>query len=230
MRLSAIQSDDPKLKNLLQRASALENQLRDVDGQIADERAQPDAAKNPARLENLARVAARTRGEFSQVALQIRAANPNFDEILTVSPTLLKNAQKRLPDDAILLQYAPLGDAIYVFVVTRENLKIVQLVDTRDELWKRIREFRTLMESASRRVAAGEKASGSAAEQSALETNLTALYAMLLEPLREEIAPKRVVALVPSGLLYYLPMHALAHRAASTRAGEKAPLLYSVLG
>lgn len=228
MRLSAIQSDDPKLKTLLQRASALENQLRDVDGQIADERAQPDAAKNPARLANLTRVAASTRGEFSQVALQIRDANPNFDQILTVSPTLLKNAQKRLPEGAILLQYAPLGDAIYVFVVTRENLKIVQLASTRNELWERIREFRTLMEGASRRVSAGENASGSAADEAALETNLTTLYAMLLEPLREEIAPKRVVAFVPSGLLYYLPMHALAHRAASTRAGEKAPLTYFI--
>jgi CHAT domain-containing protein len=45
-----------------------------------------------------------------------------------------------------------------------------------------------------------------------LRDNLVALYDMLIAPIEPEIADKHTVAFIPTGLLYYLPIHALAKK------------------
>ena len=44
----------------------------------------------------------------------------------------------------------------------------------------------------------------------ALRDNITGLYTMLIAPIERDIKPKATVAFIPTGMLYYLPLHALA--------------------
>jgi CHAT domain-containing protein len=83
-------------------------------------------------------------------------------------------------------------------------------------LWKRVREFRRLMDTAKERAARVRRSPSPIAEQRrrnhALRDNITALYDMLIAPIEPDIADKKTIAFIPTQMLYYLPLHALAKK------------------
>jgi tetratricopeptide (TPR) repeat protein len=215
LRLSSIKSNNKELQQLLERASGLQNKLRSYGSQLETEQAKPAAARDTSRVQNLQLVLADTQREFILVSKQIESANPNFDKILSVRPAELKQAQQSIPQDTIFVQYAPLGDTLYIFLVTRDKLKIVKAAASPAAVEKSIAEFRTLIGESLRAAAGGHPVAltswdSSDAATVALRHKLTGLYAMLVTPIEKEIADKQVLALIPTGSFYYLPLHALA--------------------
>ena len=105
----------------------------------------------------------------------------------------------------MLIQYAPLGDQLYVFLVSKENIKIVIAPGKPEELWKKIKTLR-------KQIISGESGGP-------LTRNLTSLYDLLIAPIESELEPIKVLAFIPNQLLFYLPMQALAKKQAdgSTR-------------
>ena len=56
---------------------------------------------------------------------QIKTTNPNYEKFATVKLKALKETQRSIPPGVMLVQYAPLGEQLYVFLVSKENVKIV---------------------------------------------------------------------------------------------------------
>jgi len=215
LRLSSIKTNDKELQALLERAGSLESKLRTVEAELQSEQAKPEASRNDEKVESLKLVAADTQREFVLVSKRIRDANPNFDKILTVRPAELKQAQGSIPENTILVQYAPLGDQLYIFLVTHNSLKIYTPPVKPEKLEERIREFRGFIDSARKQETAGSRLKivdwqSSTPAVAGLRANLTALHAMLIAPIEPELAGKDVIAFIPTGSLYYLPLHALA--------------------
>jgi CHAT domain-containing protein len=205
LRLSSMKSGDKAMQALLDRASGLETKLQTTTAQLQSEQAKPEGERDKARIDNLKQVVASTQGEFRKVVEQIKTSNPNYEKFMTVNPKALKETQRSIPPGVMLVQYAPLGEQLYVFLVSKENVKIVIAPTKPEELWKKIKTLR-------KQITSGESGAP-------LTKNLTALYDALVAPIEPDLESIKVVAFIPNQLLFYLPMQALAkkHADGSTR-------------
>jgi CHAT domain-containing protein len=205
LRLSSVKSGDKTMQGLLDRASGLETKLQVTNAQLEAEQAKPETDRDKAKIENLRQVVASTQGEFRKVVEQIKTSNPNYEKFMTVNPKALKETQRSIPPGVMLVQYAPLGDQLYVFLVSKENVKIVIAPAKPEDLWKKIKTLR-------KQITTGESGAP-------LTKNLISLYDLLIAPIETDLEPIKVVAFIPNQLLFYLPMQALAKKQAdgSTR-------------
>ena len=198
MRLSSVKSGDKATQELLDRATDLKTRGETATAQLRTEEARPEAERDKAKIENLKQVVASTEGEYRRVFEQIKSANPNWEKFMTVNPKSLKATQRGIPAGVMLVQYAPLGEQLYVFLVSKENLKIVIAPAKPEELWKKIKTVR-------KQITSGESGAP-------LTKNLTALYDLLIAPIETELEPIKTIAFIPNQLLFYLPMQALAKK------------------
>lgn len=205
LRLSSIKTRDKPLQALLDKAGALQNQLQTAQGQLQAEQSKPEAQRSPEAVQMLTKLVAQTQGEFYTVTDQLKKANPNYDRVVTIAPKELKRVQRDLPADVAIVEYAPLGEQLYIFLVTRDGFKIYTPPGTITELYGHIREAR-------QQIVDEPEAKGALPVDSPLAQNLTALYDKLIAPLEADLAAKKTIAFVPSQLLYYLPMQALAKK------------------
>jgi len=198
LRLSSMKSGDKTMQALLDRASGLETKLQTTTAQLQAEQAKPEGDRDKAKIDNLKQVVASTQGEFRKVVEQIKTSNPNYEKFMTVNPKALKETQRSIPPGVMLVQYAPLGEQLYVFLVSKESVKIVIAPAKPEELWKKIKTLR-------KQITSGESGAP-------LTKNLVALYDALITPIESELEPIKVVAFIPNQLLFYLPMQALAKK------------------
>jgi CHAT domain-containing protein len=198
LRLSSMKSGDKSMQALLDRANGLETKLNAATTQLRTEEAKPEAERDRAKIENLKTVVATTQGEFRRVVEQIKSSNPNWEKFMTVNPKALKETQRSIPPGVMLVQYAPLGEQIYIFLVSKESLKIVIAPGKPEDLWKKIKAVR-------KQITTGESGGP-------LTKNLTSLYELLITPIEAELQPIKTVAFIPNQLLFYLPMQALAKK------------------
>jgi len=201
LRLSSMKSEDKAVQALLEKASGEENKLKAVTAQRDSEQAKPKDQQDKTKLENLSRVVASTQAECFRLNEQIKASNPHWEKFMTLNPESLKKAQKRIPPEVILIQYAPLGEELYVFLVTKTSMKILIAPGKPADLFKKILAVR-------KQITSGESGAP-------LTKNLVALYDTLIAPVEADLTPFKVIAFIPNGLLYYLPMQALAKKNAS---------------
>jgi CHAT domain-containing protein len=198
LRLSSMKSGDKNMQALLDRANGLETKLQTTNAQLQAEQSKPETDRDRAKIANLKQVVASTQGEFRKVVEQIKASNPNYEKFMTVNPKALKETQRSIPPGVMLVQYAPLGEQLYVFLVSKENVKIVIAPAKPEELWKKIKTLR-------KQITSGESGAP-------LTKNLVALYDSLIAPIESDLEPIKIIAFIPNQLLFYLPMQALAKK------------------
>jgi CHAT domain-containing protein len=200
LRLSSMKSGDKAMQALLDRANGLETKLNAATAQLQTEQAKPESERDKTKIETLKTVVASTQGEFRRVVEQIKSSNPNWEKFMTVNPKQLKETQRSIPPGVMLVQYAPLGEQIYIFLVSNDNLKIVIAPGKPEDLWKKIKTVR-------KQITTGESGGP-------LTKNLVALYDLLIAPIETELEPVQTIAFIPNQLLFYLPMQALAKKQA----------------
>src|SRR5688572_3980412 len=198
LRLSSMKSGDKTIQALLDRASGLETKLQATNTQLQAEQTKPEGERDKAKIESLKQVVASTQGEFRKVIEQIKTSNPNYEKFMTVNPKALKETQRSIPPGVMLVQYAPLGEQLFVFLVSKENVKIVIASAKPEELWKKIKTVR-------KQITSGESGAP-------LTRNLIGLYDLLIAPIESDLEPIKVIAFIPNQLLFYLPMQALAKK------------------
>ncbi len=217
LRLANIKTPDPALQALLARFNGLETKLRSVSTQLENEQAKPEAERDAAKIENLKVVVATTQGEYRRVFEQIKATHPNWESNLTIKPKELRETQRSIPPGVVLVQYAPLGEQLYVFVVTKDSLKIVTPAAKPDAIWQHIKAVRQLIINQGNEAGRGavlrtEASQTNIGGATSLNDHLTALYDMVITPIEADIAGAKTVAFIPNQSLYYLPFHALAKK------------------
>ncbi|MEP6822149.1 MAG: CHAT domain-containing protein [Chthoniobacterales bacterium] len=198
MPLTSVRSRDKPTQERLDQAAELESKLHATNNQLQREQAKPEADRDKTKVENLKLLAASTQGEVLRVFEEIKRSNPNWEKLISVKPKALQKAQRSIPDGVTFLQYAALGEQLYIFVVTNQALKIFTPPVKPEDLWKQIR-------TARRKITTGESGG-------ALTKSLTALYDMLIAPIEPELAATKTIAFIPNQLLFYLPLQALAKK------------------
>jgi CHAT domain-containing protein len=196
MPASSLKTENKHDQESLDKAAALETKQKATDAQLAAEQAKPKP--DEAAVKNLKLIAASTQAEYREVIEDITTANPDWEKSMTMKPLQLVETQDHIPDGVTFLQYAPLADQLYIFVVTNKTVKIYTPEAKPDELKKKILAVR-------KQITTGESGPP-------LTKNLCLLYDMLIAPIEAELAQVKTIAFIPNQILYYLPLQALAKK------------------
>jgi CHAT domain-containing protein len=210
--LSRVKVRDPRLQEAIGRARALRTKTAQVEVELEKEKGMPAQYRDTAKIERLTGTLAGTKAEFYSQVNTIRAANPEFERLMAVKPAVFAKIQKTIPHDTILVQYFPAPDRLYVFLVTREDFRIKTVNAGVAEINGLVRDFRKAMDGVIRDLEAGARPAS--LEKGKMSGSLTRLYEILISPIEADLAKKKVMAVIPTGLLYYLPFHALAREEA----------------
>ncbi|MEY2563073.1 MAG: hypothetical protein QOH88_1266 [Verrucomicrobiota bacterium] len=196
---SSLKSENKKDQESLDRAAALEAKQKVTEAQLAAEQAKPKPDETA--VKNLKTVAASTQAEYREVIEDITTSNPDWEKSMTMKPLQLVETQDHIPDGVTFLQYAPLADQLYIFVVTNKTVKIYTPQVNPEELKKKVLAVR-------KQIITGEAATPGGP----LTKNLCSLYDMLILPIEGELASVKTIAFIPNQILYYLPLQALAKK------------------
>ncbi len=181
----------------VEEALAVQGRLAQVEAQAGLEleelsRGLPDLQPAASELRSLQSAGLDDRAGFYLQLQEIRAQNPDYERLLAVRPVNFSRVQAELPPDVTVVQYFPAEKALYMFVLTREQLSIRQSPTTRAELEELVRSVRN-------GCVRQEDLSGPASE----------LYRLLIAPVEADLGERPVLAVIPTGFLHYLPFHAL---------------------
>lgn len=189
---------------------------------------------------SLAREIRALAAEYDEVEVQIRKQNPRYATLKQPRALALTEIQRLLDDDTLLLEYALGVERSYLWAVTREGMTSHELPGSA-EIEQAARNVYGLLTA--RQPVPGETA---AARRGRIESadasywpQAAALSRMLLSPVRERLASKRLLV-VPDGALLYIPFGALPSPAAdaspevvlspsavvSEEGGANAPLIF----
>jgi CHAT domain-containing protein/tetratricopeptide (TPR) repeat protein len=121
----------------------------------------------------------------------------------TVAAPDLDSVRRDLEPDAALVEYLVTGDEIVTFVVTQTELHVVRREFAAAELRRLLERFRFHLAKFDRQNVVAEDLI-----LQATRANLGKLARVLIEPIARHLTVSRLVV-VPHGLLYGLPFHAL---------------------
>lgn len=162
---------------------------------------------------------AQTRQQFHQELDKLLQRSPQYRQALTVPPPDLARAQRSLPADTILVQYLPGPEGLYVFLVSRKELKLRRVAVPQSQLDKAVGRLRARIASFPLRddLVQGfswtnPNSPGYRNYTLPLLADSKSLYGWLIRPLEAELRGYKVLAFIPSGNLYYLPLAGLVRQ------------------
>ncbi len=121
----------------------------------------------------------------------LTAAAPELASLVTVTAVSARDIQKILPANETLVEYYSQGDDIFVFILTKSDVKAVRI--NAKGIFEMIADFRKALQDPQ--------------SNQYLELSQT-LYVKLVKPV-EKFMEGRNIVLVPHGALHYLPFNAL---------------------
>jgi len=192
----------------MQQVTTLRGQIDSLESQIAHGRSTGQSTKATEEL------LAKTKGEFFLALNEIRRQNPKYEAMLAIRPVNFSKQQSSIPEDTALVQYFPADDTLYIFVVTRKDFRIHKVQVKSEELTRLVQSFRAaaITQTTKALAARGAAPAPGSPEFAAVEDSLHQLYRYLYEPVEKDVADKKVIAFIPTGILTYVPYPALARK------------------
>src|SRR6185503_9277234 len=170
-------------------------------------------------VDKLQKQLAETRKQISVVATEIMGKyGDRFSEYVSVNPTSFAQLKDSLPEGHLLVTFLPTEDALYLFLVSkdggvefRQNQKV-----KRKDLDEKIRQYRKVLTSVDGNRAKWRIDSWKDPRWEPLRKLTVDLYDAILQPIADRLASAKAVVFAPTGLIYYLPLHALGPYNANT--------------
>jgi|LakMenEpi03Aug12_release.lakeMendotaPanAssembly.Ray.scaffolds.fasta_scaffold51238_3 CHAT domain-containing protein len=165
--------------------------------------------------------------ELTQLRERIRLQDAEFQSFDTAEPLSLEAVQAALPDKGLLLEYFTVADEICVFVITKQSVEVRTLPLRLSELalaFKRV---------SSTTYGPLHNMTRDIDQKLYSPWILHNLYQRLIEPLGAVVREAASLAIIPHGLLHYVPFHALyakdksGPRYLTEIGGEARPLVYA---
>ncbi len=147
---------------------------------------------------------AATRAEYYAALDKLQRQEPAYRR-LSVRPDIF--SRLHLPADTVVVQLFPADDKLYLFVVTSEGMKIRRVPVSSATLDEAVTRFRRAVTEYSRGPTAFDWSSESG---QALLAPMLELGKAIWVPLQADLRGKKQVAFVPTGMLSYFPLQALA--------------------
>jgi CHAT domain-containing protein len=215
-----VNARDPALQALIDRVRTLSDSVREADTALATELQKSANQRDPAavaaahvRLDN-------AQKQYLDAVTQIQRTNPTYASLVAVNPIDLVEARKRLAEKALLLEYFPTENELYIFVVTRTEGPVIRKVAIkRADLAKLVMQYREALNGASEQSVLDRSVRGVLwkddgkndfkSDIAPIKDATVRLYDVLIAPVQTEVEASDTILIVPAGELYYLPFNAL---------------------
>lgn len=171
--------------------------------QIAREEVQP--ATPARRIAELRRSARTLEHRLIRAVRAAGADDQDFASLQGGAPSTLEEIREAVTPGTVLLEYYVARDQIYVCVIDRERLHVVPIASL-----AAVRDRLRLLQFQLSKCTLGAVYPGAAPESrpEAAQAHLTALYTLLIAPIRDRLQAGHLV-IVPHGALHSVPFHAL---------------------
>lgn len=138
--------------------------------------------------------------KHSEILEKIKFNSPEYASMLMVNPQPVEKIQELIQEysGTVLIEYYTTPTALYLWLLDGKNLYPYKINISEKYLDSKVSQFRTLMTEV---TSAG-----------ALVSRARKLYEILLKPIQKHIRRKTRIALVPHGILHYLPFEALMNK------------------
>jgi CHAT domain-containing protein/uncharacterized protein HemY len=139
--------------------------------------------------------------KHSEILEKIKLKSPEYASMLTVNPLSVEKIQKLIQKDngTVLIEYYITPTALCMWLLDGKNLYPYKIDISEKKINNGIQQFRSLLADAS--SVTGE-----------LRPRARKLYKILLKPIEKHIQGKDRIAVVPHGILHYLPFEALMNK------------------
>ncbi|MBS2036337.1 CHAT domain-containing protein [bacterium] len=185
-----------------------------LEQQVANERLQ---GKDTRASEQLL---ASSKGDYQRVVADLRRTNPQYEGAMAVRPVEFLELKRSIPADTTAVLYFVSDDGIYSFVASQQGeLKIHKVNLDPKELEKSVLKVRQLINLFPNDPGLGphpeafrwnDPNSPSYQRHSLpLKTELARLDKWLIDPIQADLGDRPVLAIVPTGVLHYVPFPAL---------------------
>jgi CHAT domain-containing protein/Tfp pilus assembly protein PilF len=148
--------------------------------------------------------------EYQLLQAQIRLTSPRYAALTQPSPLGLKDIQKMLDADTLLLEYLLGDDRSYLWAITQNSISAYEL-PKREEINRAARSVYELLTARNRRVpeeSLEKRRERITRAQSEYPQAAATLSRILLGPVSSQLGMKRLV-IVADGILLYVPLQAL---------------------
>ena len=190
-----IGTDNPELKTFLKDIKEKEQKNENLKKLLKQEKEKPKDEQDKAKIKYLNDTIAKTEGEFNQLMLKLEFKYPDVYSLLSIKPVNLGDIRKKLPANAIILEYFITDESLYIFLIAKDGFKAQNVQIKSDALEDKVINFKRLITNTD--------------STKELYQNLNDLYNILIKPVETEIEGYEVLSIVPFGILYYLPYAAL---------------------
>lgn len=176
--------------------------------QQTDINASKELAQANAKLKKLRKQRMKQRRDLKKFVVGLKRSHPEIATLASAEPAELSKLQDRLTDKQVIVQYLFLPEKSYVFLISIDDINLVELNIKRDELTQWVRDFRLGLagNAASRGLSISNSTSN---KKSNFKKTSQLLYKNLIQPIKGQLSEKQHLILVPNGALHLLPFAAL---------------------
>ena len=193
---------DADLKQTLLSVDKMETKKEALESELREEKKKPEEARDAKKIEILTKTLASTEGEFNQWMMKLKFQNRKMYDALSISPAALGDVQRDIPAGAVFLEYFISPEELYVFCIGKDFFLARSTAITEPELNTLVNRFLRQCQ---------EPPSGGTERFLPLARQL---YGLLIGPVDDIVEKFDTVVIVPFGILYYFPFHALVKETA----------------
>lgn len=219
-RRKAESRGDQELLDQIDEIARMIEQIRQQQGRLQSELSKPIAQRNENLVRDLSLLIARNTEEVNALERELLDTRPDYPGMMEVRAAQVSTIQDLIPRDATVVMYYPDKDKLFIFVAKSDRFIARSVEIPRDALYAKIREYRDLIKQHMQRLSSAKNPqeflnilrirSWNDEWIQPLTKLTTELHQYLIRPFQNELNPGQTVIFIPSGLLSYLPLHALA--------------------
>jgi CHAT domain-containing protein/Flp pilus assembly protein TadD len=175
--------------------------IRNVEESLAKAESDEDRERTATKL-------VESRNAYQDILIEAKEQNPEISSFVTVESITLKDLYTLVEDDVALVEYLVTKSELVAWVIVKNQIKVVRTPIVEADLKKLIDDYLLRMQ-----------------KLAPLEDKAIELYGKIIKPVEALIKSKRVVGIIPHGLLHYLSFASLYD--GESYLIEKHPLFYS---
>jgi CHAT domain-containing protein/tetratricopeptide (TPR) repeat protein len=183
-----------QLTQLLTQERSLHNQISAIRSQLVELRSHPTDQLDTEAIATLQKQLLTVEKDYTNLLTELKLQSPEAASLVSVDVATLDEIQNLLDADTTLVEYFVTGDFLVAFLITRESFKTFAIGASREDLTKKIEAFRGF---------------GLKNLKNPHPKSLQQLYEWLIAPLKPWLTTNKL-AIVPHGVLHYLPFAALS--------------------
>jgi len=205
---------DSSLISLYSQSKDIKKKIKNDEATYQQELEKPKQQQNQAKIKAISKRIAKNKQEYHNIVYQLSQDDPDYDNLTLKAPYALGKTKENIPSNAYYVVFYPASNLLYTFLLSKDKEpQIITSEVSRKTLDSLVLDYRRQMNVFVNRVENNQSLNmenWKADWVAPLKSTTTQLYQYLIEPLENELSEKELIVFIPTGMLYYLPIHALA--------------------